>query len=82
MNTMTQHSVVRARIDTATKERAADVLADMGLSISDAIRLLLIRVADERRFYRLKSSRQTRQRGKLLRNWRSAKAKSSTPWLK
>ena len=44
-----QNSVVRARIDTATKERATDALADMGLSVSDAIRLLLVRVADERR---------------------------------
>jgi len=49
MNTMTQNSIVRARIDTVTKERAADALSDMGLSISDAIRLMLIRVADERR---------------------------------
>ena len=49
MDTMTQNSVVRARIDTVTKERAAEALADMGLSVSDAIRLLLIRVADERR---------------------------------
>ena len=40
---------VRARIDSATKERAADALAAMGLSLSDAIRLLMLRVADERR---------------------------------
>ena len=40
---------VRARIDTATKERAADALEAMGLSISDAIRLLMMRIADERR---------------------------------
>ncbi|RWA36571.1 type II toxin-antitoxin system RelB/DinJ family antitoxin [Xylella fastidiosa] len=40
---------VRARIDTKTKERAADALEAMGLSISDAIRLLMLRVADERR---------------------------------
>lgn len=40
---------VRARIDTATKKRAADALEAMGLSISDAIRLLMLRVADERR---------------------------------
>ena len=39
---------VRARIDTATKERAADALGAMGLSISDAIRLLMLRVATER----------------------------------
>jgi DNA-damage-inducible protein J len=41
--------VVRARIDHATKERAAAALADMGLSISDAIRLMMVRIADERR---------------------------------
>ena len=40
---------VRARIDTNTKERAAHALDAMGLSISDAIRLLMLRVADERR---------------------------------
>ena len=40
---------VRARIDTNTKRRAADALEAMGLSISDAIRLLMLRVADERR---------------------------------
>jgi DNA-damage-inducible protein J len=40
---------VRARIDMDTKERAADALEAMGLSISDAIRLLMLRVADERR---------------------------------
>lgn len=40
---------VRARIDTNTKERAADALEAMGLSISDAIRLLMLRVADEGR---------------------------------
>jgi DNA-damage-inducible protein J len=40
---------VRARIDKATKERAADALEAMGLSISDAIRLLMLRIADERR---------------------------------
>ncbi len=40
---------VRARIDTLTKDRATDALEAMGLSISDAIRLLMLRVADERR---------------------------------
>lgn len=46
---MTADTVVRARIDTNTKERAAAALGAMGLTISDAIRLLLLRVADERR---------------------------------
>jgi DNA-damage-inducible protein J len=45
----TADTYVRARIDTATKERAADTLAAMGLSVSDAIRLLMLRIADERR---------------------------------
>jgi DNA-damage-inducible protein J len=40
---------VRARIDADTKDRAAEALQAMGLSISDAIRLLMFRVADERR---------------------------------
>lgn len=43
-------SVVRAHIDTATKERAAAALEAMGLSISDAIRLLMVRIAEDQRF--------------------------------
>jgi DNA-damage-inducible protein J len=46
---MATDTYVRARIDNKTKERAADALEAMGLSISDAIRLLMLRVADERR---------------------------------
>lgn len=46
---MPADSVVRARIDPDTKERAAAALEAMGLSISDAIRLLMLRVADEKR---------------------------------
>jgi DNA-damage-inducible protein J len=45
---MASDTVVRARIDGQVKKKAAKVLADMGLSVSDAIRLLLIRVAAER----------------------------------
>jgi len=45
----TADTYVRARIDSVVKERAAYALASMGLSISDAIRLLMMRVADERR---------------------------------
>jgi DNA-damage-inducible protein J len=46
---MVADSYVRARIDSATKDRAAHTLAAMGLSISDAIRILLVRVVEERR---------------------------------
>ena len=45
---MTENTVVRARIDAATKSEAAAVLAAMGLSLSDAFRLLLRRVAAEK----------------------------------
>lgn len=45
----TADTYVRARIDTNTKERAAEALEAMGLSISDAIRLLMLRIAEERR---------------------------------
>jgi DNA-damage-inducible protein J len=46
---MPSDTIVRARIDTATKKRAAEALEAMGLSISDAIRLLMLRIADEKR---------------------------------
>ena len=43
-------TVVRARIDEAIKDEAAAVLADlaMGLTVSDAFRLLLVRIAREK----------------------------------
>ena len=40
---------VRARIDPGTKARAAEALDAMGLSISGAIRLLMLQIAEERR---------------------------------
>jgi len=45
----TADTYVCPRIDTNTKERAAEALEAMGLSISDAIRLLMLRIADEQR---------------------------------
>lgn len=45
----TADTYVRARISSATKRRAAEALGEMGLSVSDAIRLLMLRVAEERR---------------------------------
>ena len=46
---MKADAVVRARIDAATKERATAALGAMGLSVSDAIRMLMRRIADEQR---------------------------------
>jgi DNA-damage-inducible protein J len=46
---MATDTTVRVRIDAQTKAQATAVLENMGLSVSDAVRLLLLRVADERR---------------------------------
>ena len=46
---MSTDTVVRARIDSDTKARATEALQAMGLSVSDAIRLLLLCVAEEKR---------------------------------
>ena len=46
---MNATDTVRARIDSETKASASAALAAMGLSVSDAIRMLLRRVADEKR---------------------------------
>ncbi|AHB11051.1 type II toxin-antitoxin system RelB/DinJ family antitoxin [Zymomonas mobilis] len=46
---MKADSVVRARIPTLTKEAAIKTLEQMGLSISDAIRLLMTKIANEQR---------------------------------
>ena len=46
---ITLDTFVRARIDSDTKERASEALAAMGMSVSDAIRLLMLRIADDRR---------------------------------
>jgi len=45
---MTGNSVVRARIDDRTKREAAAALKKIGLTVSDAFRLLLVRVAAEK----------------------------------
>jgi len=45
---MPANTVVRARINAQTKEEAAAILAAMGLTVSDAFRMLLIRVAKEK----------------------------------
>ena len=41
-------TIVRARIDGQIKEEAAAVLDAMGLTVSDAFRMLLTRIAKER----------------------------------
>ncbi|MDN7431421.1 type II toxin-antitoxin system RelB/DinJ family antitoxin [Burkholderia sp. AU45388] len=45
---MSTNPVVRARIDPAIKAEASAVLASVGLTVSDAFRLLLTRVAHDK----------------------------------
>ena len=44
---MAASALVQVRIDPDVKNRAAAVLDDMGLSVSDAVRILLTRIAKE-----------------------------------
>jgi DNA-damage-inducible protein J len=44
---MAANQLVQARIDGAIKTEAAAVLAAMGLTVSDAVRLMLTKVAKE-----------------------------------
>jgi DNA-damage-inducible protein J len=44
---MAANALVQTRIDPAVKERAAAVLENMGLTVSDAVRILLTRTANE-----------------------------------
>jgi DNA-damage-inducible protein J len=46
--TMTANSVVRARIDEKIKNEAAAVLKAIGLTVSDAFRLMMVKIAKEK----------------------------------
>ena len=50
---MSTGAVVRARIDADVKVQAAEVLAQMGLTLSDAVRVTLTRIAREKTFCHL-----------------------------
>jgi DNA-damage-inducible protein J len=45
---MPANTVVRARIDERVKKEAEAVLASIGLTVSDAFRLMMVRIATER----------------------------------
>ena len=47
---MKANAVIRARINEDIRDQAAIVLADMGLTVSDAVRILLTKIAKERTF--------------------------------
>jgi DNA-damage-inducible protein J len=45
---MAQNQLIQTRIDRTIKEQAAAALADIGLTVSDAVRILLTRIAREK----------------------------------
>jgi DNA-damage-inducible protein J len=45
---MATNAFVRARIDEALKNEAAAVLAEMGLTVSDVVRIALTKIAKEK----------------------------------
>jgi len=47
---MASTAFVRARIDGRLKDEAAAVLAEIGLTVSDAVRITLTRIARDRAF--------------------------------
>jgi DNA-damage-inducible protein J len=44
---MPETALVQTRIDPAIKERASEVLGQLGITVSDAVRILLTRTANE-----------------------------------
>lgn len=45
---MAATAMVHVRVDETVKESATATLAEMGLSVSDAVRMMLVRVAAEK----------------------------------
>lgn len=45
---MAATTMVHVRVDETVKARASATLAKMGISVSDAVRMMLVRVADEK----------------------------------
>ena len=44
---MSSTALIQTRIDPAVKERASAVLEELGITVSDAVRILLTRTANE-----------------------------------
>jgi len=57
---MVSQSIVRARIDEELKTKASNILSMMGLSVSDAIRLMLTQVVTQNALpFEIKAPNQT-----------------------
>jgi DNA-damage-inducible protein J len=61
-DTMAINAVVRSRISADVKEKATVVLGEMGLTVSDVMRIVLTRVANENALpFDLKPNKLTRE---------------------
>lgn len=80
---MSANALVQTRIDLAVKEEAAHVLAAMGLTVSDAVRLMLTRIAIEKKlpFVPLVPNARTIAAIKESRSGKLAKAKNMDEFL-
>jgi DNA-damage-inducible protein J len=80
---MAENEVVRARIIGRLKEEATAVLAAMGLTVSDAFRLLMVRVARDKAlpFEPLVPNKKTIAAIKAARRGELKKARSSRKLL-
>jgi DNA-damage-inducible protein J len=59
---MAANAVVRSRINADVKQKAAAVLEDMGLTVSDVVRIVLTRVANDNALpFELKPNKLTRE---------------------
>jgi DNA-damage-inducible protein J len=47
---MAEHACVRVKVDPQIKQQAADILAGLGMTLSDAVRLLLLRIVADNAF--------------------------------
>ncbi|MDR2946195.1 MAG: type II toxin-antitoxin system RelB/DinJ family antitoxin [Candidatus Adiutrix sp.] len=81
---MTQNAFVRARINEDIKTQAAEVLADMGLTVSDACRILLTKVAREKQFpFDLRTpNAETKEAIEELRSGRGIRSKNADELFK
>jgi DNA-damage-inducible protein J len=81
-----QTSMLHVRLDEDVKERAQDALEAMGLSVSDAVRLLMHRIANDQAFpLELKvpnaQSRKAIREVQVMRKARKARFKKSADMM-
>jgi DNA-damage-inducible protein J len=59
---MASNAVVRSRISAEVKDKASAVLEEMGLTVSDVMRIVLTRVANEEALpFELRPNKRTRE---------------------